>query len=196
MSVSRSWLPKLDIVMPQASIPLFPAFRPGPSTTADTQYNTTDDHTAGHSRTSARLSNPRQFILLFSSSSPLARFAAGSAFKSTFYTQAFHDYTQLGVRARRSYAKSRKKMPPKKEVKQEKILLGRPGNSLKSGIVRRANMCVLCACPLTITNTSIGGTRQRRQIDLLPSSHKMLARQPSKLSLCDHRPRRSSCHRA
>lgn len=26
-------------------------------------------------------------------------------------------------------------MPPKKEVKQEKILLGRPGNSLKSGIV-------------------------------------------------------------
>jgi hypothetical protein len=28
-------------------------------------------------------------------------------------------------------------MPPKKEVKQEKILLGRPGNSLKSGIVSR-----------------------------------------------------------
>jgi hypothetical protein len=26
-------------------------------------------------------------------------------------------------------------MPPKKEVKQEKILLGRPGNNLKSGIV-------------------------------------------------------------
>jgi obg-like ATPase 1 len=26
-------------------------------------------------------------------------------------------------------------MPPKKEVKQEKVLLGRPGNNLKSGIV-------------------------------------------------------------
>ena len=36
-------------------------------------------------------------------------------------------------------------MPPKKEVKQEKILLGRPGNSLKSGIVCTANMCVHCA---------------------------------------------------
>ena len=28
-------------------------------------------------------------------------------------------------------------MGPKKEVKPEKILLGRPGNNLKSGIVRR-----------------------------------------------------------
>ena len=27
-------------------------------------------------------------------------------------------------------------MPPKKVVKEEKILLGRPGNNLKSGIVR------------------------------------------------------------
>jgi len=27
-------------------------------------------------------------------------------------------------------------MPPKKNVKEERILLGRPGNSLKSGIVR------------------------------------------------------------
>ena len=27
-------------------------------------------------------------------------------------------------------------MPPKKAVKEEKIILGRPGNSLKSGIVR------------------------------------------------------------
>lgn len=41
----------------------------------------------------------------------------------------------------RSYAKgSRKKMPPKKEIKQEKVLLGRPGNSLKSGIVGLANV--------------------------------------------------------
>jgi len=34
----------------------------------------------------------------------------------------------------RTYAK--KKMPPKKAAKEEKILLGRPGNNLKSGIVR------------------------------------------------------------
>ena len=33
-------------------------------------------------------------------------------------------------------------MPPKKAVKEEKILLGRPGNNLKSGIVRLMNMCV------------------------------------------------------
>jgi obg-like ATPase 1 len=36
----------------------------------------------------------------------------------------------------RTYASAKKqKMPPKKQVKEEKILLGRPGNSLKSGIV-------------------------------------------------------------
>lgn len=37
----------------------------------------------------------------------------------------------------RRFASSRKKMPPKKAVKEEKVILGRPGNSLKSGIVRR-----------------------------------------------------------
>jgi 50S ribosomal subunit-associated GTPase HflX len=31
-------------------------------------------------------------------------------------------------------------MPPKKPVKEEKILLGRPGNNLKSGIVGLANV--------------------------------------------------------
>lgn len=36
----------------------------------------------------------------------------------------------------RAYAKKARKMPPKKAVKEEKILLGRPGNNLKSGIVR------------------------------------------------------------
>jgi hypothetical protein len=37
---------------------------------------------------------------------------------------------------RRSYNKKPRKMPPKKAVKEEKIMLGRPGNNLKSGIVR------------------------------------------------------------
>lgn len=31
-------------------------------------------------------------------------------------------------------------MPPKKAVKEERILLGRPGNNLKSGIVRRKSL--------------------------------------------------------
>ena len=31
-------------------------------------------------------------------------------------------------------------MPPKKGVKEEKILLGRPGNNLKSGIVRAISL--------------------------------------------------------
>ena len=39
----------------------------------------------------------------------------------------------------RTYAKHRR-MPPKKVVKEEKILLGRPGNNLKSGIVGLANV--------------------------------------------------------
>jgi hypothetical protein len=39
----------------------------------------------------------------------------------------------------RTYTKHRR-MPPKKAVKEEKILLGRPGNNLKSGIVGLANV--------------------------------------------------------
>ncbi|KAH8808170.1 P-loop containing nucleoside triphosphate hydrolase protein [Xylogone sp. PMI_703] len=35
---------------------------------------------------------------------------------------------------------SKKRMPPKKAVKEEKVLLGRPGNNLKSGIVGLANV--------------------------------------------------------
>ena len=40
----------------------------------------------------------------------------------------------------RFYAKKSRKMPPKKPVKEEKILLGRPGNNLKSGIVRKKTL--------------------------------------------------------
>jgi obg-like ATPase 1 len=36
-------------------------------------------------------------------------------------------------------------MPPKKAVKEEKIHLGRPGNSLKSGIVSESPACVVFA---------------------------------------------------
>lgn len=51
----------------------------------------------------------------------------------------------------RTYASAKKKkMPPKKAVKEEKVLLGRPGNSLKSGIV--SERPAVCRCRvLTLT---------------------------------------------
>jgi hypothetical protein len=45
----------------------------------------------------------------------------------------------ISITFKRTYAKHRR-MPPKKAVKEEKILLGRPGNNLKSGIVGLANV--------------------------------------------------------
>lgn len=69
--------------------------------------------------------------------------------------------------------KKKGKMPPKKVVKEEKILLGRPGNSLKSGIV--------CTQHSTITDghesvehwlTSLTGwTGQCRKVYSIPSYH-------------------------
>jgi len=53
---------------------------------------------------------------------------------------AFFARSPVAVSLRRTYANKPRRMPPKKEVKQEKILLGRPGNSLKSGIVGLANV--------------------------------------------------------
>jgi obg-like ATPase 1 len=51
----------------------------------------------------------------------------------------------------RTYASAKKqKMPPKKQVKEEKILLGRPGNSLKSGIVSESPAWRCCRV-LTLT---------------------------------------------
>jgi hypothetical protein len=43
-------------------------------------------------------------------------------------------------------------MPPKKQVVEEKILLGRPGNNLKSGIVRLAAASTARIPKLTPTN--------------------------------------------
>lgn len=73
----------------------------------------------------------------------------------------------------------RKKMPPKKQVKEEKILLGRPGNNLKSGIVRQ---CITTtsqeeeiAFSLTVTIT--GRTCQCWEINSVPSHYQMFAGQ-------------------
>lgn len=106
--------------------------------------------TTGHSRRlTTKLSATGSSCLFFFSRLPLATPAAGSAFTASARPFAparrvVQLYTQTPLR---TYASSKKKkMPPKKEVKQEKVLLGRPGNSLKSGIVCNAEMCVLCAC--------------------------------------------------
>lgn len=83
-------------------------------------------------------SQPKKFItkpftssLFFASSSPLTPRAASSA------ALGHVPFTRFGLVylvQHRNYAKSRK-MPPKKQVVEEKIPLGRPGNNLKSGIV-------------------------------------------------------------
>lgn len=57
-------------------------------------------------------------------------------------------------------AKSGKRMPPKKAVKEEKILLGRPGNNLKSGIV--------CSSPIENLQLS---NRIRSVLQTLESRH-------------------------
>jgi len=44
-------------------------------------------------------------------------------------------------------------MPPKKAVKEEKIILGRPGNSLKSGIVRELQRNAASSQSLALTRT-------------------------------------------
>ena len=80
------------------------------------------------------------FAFLFSSLIPTVyRPAASTArqFSSPFLSApAPHKFFILSSCAR-SYASApkKKKMPPKKAVVEEKLLLGRPGNSLKSGIV-------------------------------------------------------------
>jgi hypothetical protein len=79
---------------------------------------------------------PLQFKLHFFNSCSLLfpQPAAGPAFTlgfvRTLKRQSIHSPPSS---QRRSYAK--RKMPPKKAVKEEKVLLGRPGNNLKSGIV-------------------------------------------------------------
>ncbi len=87
------------------------------------------------------------------------------------------------------YAGRRKKMGPKKAVKEDRILLGRPGNNLKSGIVSQFLFPFLVAlAPLPypsielslrmITFFCIGGTGQCGEIDPLSGNHEEYSRQP------------------
>ena len=68
----------------------------------------------------------------------LTQVAAGPALTSTAAPHSFVPLTCLQTcTVVRTFASRKKKgkMAPKKQVKEEKILLGRPGNNLKSGIV-------------------------------------------------------------
>ena len=47
-------------------------------------------------------------------------------------------------------------MPPKKAVKEEKLPLGRPGNSLKSGIVRKSPVQLCTACSHINSRRQVG----------------------------------------
>lgn len=75
-------------------------------------------------------------------------------------------FTYISIR---TYAK-RNKMAPKKPVVEEKILLGRPGNNLKSGIVRRFDVPAV----LQISDMSLllGWTRECRQVNAFSGHHK------------------------
>jgi len=76
-------------------------------------------------------------VTLFTSPNRFSLFAAGSALEPCSKPAVWRiaAFSLAPTPQKRSYAK--KKMPPKKAVKEEKILLGRPGNSLKSCIVCR-----------------------------------------------------------
>lgn len=76
--------------------------------------------------------------LSFSSLGPqFTSLAAGPAFALKHTScNTFRVTVPSAFTSRRTFASKKKKMPPKKEVKAEKVHLGRPGNNLKSGIVR------------------------------------------------------------
>lgn len=112
----------------------------------------------------------------------ISKVAAGPAFEAQLLVHVTRRSRPPSLTHNRTYAK--KRMPPKKPVKEEKILLGRPGNSLKSGIVcmrlrdHEKQEASLMAC--------LGWSCQRRQIDTLPSHHQMLTWQPCQFPLRYH----------
>lgn len=64
-------------------------------------------------------------------------------------------------------------MPPKKKEEEKKILLGRPGNNLKSGIVSgiRVFRCLVGGAELLM----LGWACKCWQIYVVPSHHEVLA---------------------
>lgn len=104
--------------------------------------------------------------------------AAGPAFEphvqpaSVLYIR-FPSTTPTAQSFTTSSARNRRKMPPKKKEEEKKVLLGRPGNSLKSGIVRTIQPHTSpSALPLNFFHP-VGRLSKRRQIDPLSSHHQM-----------------------
>lgn len=115
-----------------------------------------------------------------SAASRFQLWAAGSAFVLAHQakTNSTSIPSQLETVSRpfsTSIARYRSRMPPKKKEEEKKVLLGRPGNSLKSGIVSRTPrpLSLYLAQLLTLVGLT-GWSRERWQIDSLPSHHKML----------------------
>lgn len=76
-------------------------------------------------------------------------------------------------------------MGPKKEVKQEKILLGRPGNHLKSGIVGLANVGKSTLFQ-AITRCSLGNPANFPYATIDPEEAKVIVPDERYDWLCDH----------
>ena len=65
-------------------------------------------------------------------------------------------------------------MPPKKKEEEKKVLLGRPGNSLKSGIVRMIRLHTISLYVQLNSHRSSGRLSKCWKIDPLPSHYEML----------------------
>jgi hypothetical protein len=85
---------------------------------------------------------PPAGTLTFSFSSLIPTFYRSAArtashFSAPLHHSGSHTNSFITFTTTRTYASApkKKKMPPKKAVKEEKLPLGRPGNNLKTGIV-------------------------------------------------------------
>lgn len=116
---------------------------------------------------------PHPSILFFSPRSAFQRFSIA---KPTSLLNCTVSTTQS-----RSYAKGHRsgRMPPKKNVEEKKILLGRPGNNLKSGIVRYYPSFLHTDHFLTFS--LLGWSGKRWKVDSLSSHHQMFARKPCRM---------------
>ncbi|KAI9849525.1 MAG: Obg-like ATPase [Sclerophora amabilis] len=76
-------------------------------------------------------------------------------------------------------------MPPKKQVKEEPLLLGRPGNSLKSGIVGLANVGKSTLFQ-AITKCSLGNPANFPYATIDPEEARVIVPDPRYDWLCDH----------
>lgn len=83
----------------------------------------------------------RQSFLSAFTTFPLA---AGTA-PSNVKLGSLNAFVTRTAPSHRRLASKHSRMPPKKAVKEEKIPLGRPGNNLKSGIVRSRPRALICS---------------------------------------------------